>query len=79
MPTANEQAGPGDWQHPLQRLAQQLATAQEALDAAARLCPGDAALQAGLLERAAWCRVQFHNTRDRLSHGQARRADDRRR
>ncbi len=76
-PTASDPEGPV-WQHPLQQLAQQLDLAQTALEAAARLCPGDAALQAGLVERAAWCRAQLCKTRDRLSHGLVRRADDRR-
>lgn len=76
-PTPSENPGPA-WQHPLRQLAQQLDMAQAALDEAARLCPGDAALQAGLMERAAWCRAQLCKTRDRLSHGLVRRADDRR-
>jgi hypothetical protein len=63
--------------HPLQDLADQLAMAQVALRAAAALCPGNEAMQAGLLERAAWCRDQFWTTRHRLANGLMRRAHDR--
>lgn len=62
--------------NPLHQLGQQLATAEAALRLAAAQCVGDAALQAGLLERADWCKTQFHNTSDRIAHGLARRLAD---
>jgi len=61
---------------PLHELGQQLAAAESALRQAAAQCVGDAALPAGLLDRAQWCKTQFDNTCDRIAHGLARRLAD---
>jgi hypothetical protein len=60
----------------LQELASLIGQAEDALNRAAALCPGDVAMQVGLLDRALWCHSQFNTALTRATHHLARRQID---
>ncbi|MBA4343249.1 MAG: hypothetical protein C0423_14020 [Methylibium sp.] len=62
--------------NPLELLARKLLQAHDAMRDAALLCPGNAALQASLVQQAKWCQAELRSTLDRISHGAGRRAQD---
>lgn len=62
--------------NPLELLARKLLQAHDAMRAAALLCPGNAALQAVLVQQASWCQAELRSTLERINHGAARRAQD---
>lgn len=67
---------PHTFTNPLQELVAQLGSAEQTLRCAASLCPGDVAMQAGLLQRADWLHAQFNTALTRAQHGLTRRQGD---